>query len=648
MSSKGKKKNEREKRKIDRRTVIIRVVACILAGLMLISVLYTLIYFVFAGDSGVSASEANGLDDISIAVGILYGTSVDVAYTVTTTNGFTVGSEEMGKYVKTFSELWNIDDTSKVTVLGEYNYGYSSSKYYLSDTSAVVGAYHIGISNVYSSASATETAVAAINALLSAAGRSDIYAIPSYVNGKYTVRIGSYTTSDAALLDVSALKAVLTGYTLNVVSPTTTGVTLVNHTSNEILFEYDCGTDSYLALDAVDGDDGTEAYLLAHTKYIYDGVFVFERYITSEVDGIEMINVVPLEDYVKGVLPYEISNSWALETQKAFAIAVRTYVLTNMSKYWSKYGFNVDPTSSSQVYRGVTRVNSRVIEAVEATAGMVLSYNSAIAEVYYCSSMGNCSAAVSCVWGSDASKYPWLCGVETPWEDYLNHTYAFWTVEVSPSELSAYLISRGYTTLTSDIASVTIDETAGDGLTYIYKMTIKDTSGNTVVIESTSKVRSAFSKYVNSANFVIGKGSVDYTEYTTLVAPGQNVSGSDGWGVITSIGTFFSSLFGDETYVQTAGGVYSVSSAESVTVLTADSTYTLDPGSVSDSTIVTKTATATDSSNFIIVGKGYGHGVGVSQYGLYDLATLGVSYDDMLYAYCPGTEIVQYKSVMSY
>ncbi len=636
-----------EKKKIDRRTLIIRIVCGVLAAMMLLSVLYTLIYFVFAKESG--EENESDLEDVSVAVGLLYGTSVDTAYTVTTTNGFTLGYEVMGKYVKSFSELWSVPDTVKVTVLSERNYAYSSSKYVVSDTSVVIGAYHIGVSNTYETADELSAEIDTVNALLVSGGRDDIYAIPSYIDGAYTLRIGSYGTEDDAVQDVlSSVDAILSEYDLTIVSPTDTGVTLVNHTTNEILFEFDCGSDSYFALDAIDGEDGTEAYLLAHTNYIYDGVFVFKRYITSDVNGIQMMNVLPLEDYVMGVLPYEISNSWPLETQKAFAIAARTYVLTNMSKYWSKYGFNVDPTSSSQVYRGVTRVNDRVIEAVESTAGMVLSYDGSIAEVYYCSSTGNCTAGVNYVWGSDASLYPWLSGVETPWEDYLNHTYAFWTVEVTPQELSDYLVSRGYTTLTDEIESVVIDETTGENMTYIYKMTITDASGNSVTIESTSNVRTAFSKYVNSSNFVIGKGSVDYTEYTELIAPG-GTSTATGWGVLSSLQTYFTSLFGDTAYVMTSDGVKSYSTSDSVYVLTSDSTIAVDAeGTSGGSSTVTKTAYASDSDNFIIVGKGYGHGVGISQCGLYDLNSLGVSYDEMLYAYCPGTVISQYKNVMSY
>ena len=60
---------------------------------------------------------------------------------------------------------------------------------------------------------------------------------------------------------------------------------------------------------------------------------------------------------------------------------------------------------------------------------------------------------------------------------------------------------------------------------------------------------------------------------------------------------------------------------------------------------ITETITATQEGNFIFAGKGWGHGVGLSQYGAKDLADAGVKAEDIIAIYLEGTEIVPYSSI---
>ena len=57
---------------------------------------------------------------------------------------------------------------------------------------------------------------------------------------------------------------------------------------------------------------------------------------------------------------------------------------------------------------------------------------------------------------------------------------------------------------------------------------------------------------------------------------------------------------------------------------------------------------ASSSGNFIFVGKGWGHGVGLSQWGLRDLADMNVNYEDMIKAYCTGVDFDNYKNIINY
>lgn len=633
--------NQRTKTaKTDKKTLAVRIVAWVLLVMMVITGVYTTIYFLI---EEVSAAEA---EDLNIAVGLVYGSSCDVAFTTRTTTGFLVGSEVIELYNKTFTPLWTKIDSVKVTVLSDRNYGLKSTgSYYQTDEDVKVGAYQLELKEEFTDKILFSSTLESVNTALSSIG---IYAIPAYVNGANKIRLGSYASESDAQTALNTVNQLLSGYSVSVAVPTSTCVTVVDHSTSKILFEYDCGNTSYLALEPIDGTDGTEAYLASPAGNIYDGVFVYKRYITSSKDGISLINVLPIEDYVMGVVPYEISNSWPIECVKAMAIIARTYVVSSMSKYWKSYGFNVCATANSQVYKGVARANANVIKAVTETAGLVMTYNGVLAPVFYSSSFGNCNADVRYVWGG--TSYPWLESVSTPWEDYKNHSNAFWQAEVSPTDLQAALYQNGYKTLTAPIASVNITMYAGENSTYIYQLVIIDEEGHTATITRSDKVRSAFSAYVKSSNFVIGKGSVEYTTYTRTVPPASDVTTEANLGVftvLTSLGKYTSSIGEDGVSVMTANGTYNnYVPSTGVSVLTSGSGGKINV-ELPDY-IVTETAYASDSNNFIIVGKGWGHGVGYSQYGMYDLAIMGYSCDEILRAYCPSTETKNYKNIISY
>ena len=589
-----------------------------------------------------AAAEAGEPQGLSIAVGLLFGANVDVAFKVTTANGFIIGKQDIDKYEKNFTPLYSIGNTPTVSVMVDANMGRdASNNYFKSSSNVVVGGYNLELGASYENEAALRTFLQNLNPALQSAG---IYAFPAYIGDKYRVRIGAYATQDAAAAGMAKYKEMFPGADVRVVAPSATGTMVIVPGTGKILFEYDCGNKSFVAVVAQESPNGVKEYLKTPADRLYDGIFAFKRYTTDSVDGVALINVLPLEDYVMGVLPYEISNSWPIESQKAFAIAVRTYVLSNMGRYWTSYGFNVCNTTSSQVYRGVGSVNDRVREAVRETAGIVLTYNDKLAQTFYCSSTGGSTVGTYYVWGGDG--YPYLDGKMTPWEDYMNHANGFWSVEISPAALLSYLNGRGYTTLKGEIASIKIDEHAPNS-TYIYKLTITDSGGRSVTLKG-SEVRSALTAHVKSANFVVGKGSVDYTVYSDLQLPSiESEIKLPPDATITSLfasNTALGRLIGATPWVSEF--VSEHYKHESYAAL--KDAFTTKRTEAKQPTFVKHTAYADTGSNFIFVGKGYGHGVGLSQWGVYDLTIMGVKYKDVLKAYCTGTETDHYSNVMSY
>jgi len=87
--------------------------------------------------------------------------------------------------------------------------------------------------------------------------------------------------------------------------------------------------------------------------------------------GITVINELPLEEYLYGVLPREIYAAWPLEAQKAQAVSARSYAVAQLGTY-REYGFDLLATQQSQMYGGYSAEHPNSTRAVDGTKGQVL------------------------------------------------------------------------------------------------------------------------------------------------------------------------------------------------------------------------------------------------------------------------------------
>ena len=102
--------------------------------------------------------------------------------------------------------------------------------------------------------------------------------------------------------------------------------------------------------------------------------------------ALTVVNVIGLEDYVRGVVPNELSFP-AIEALKAQAIAARTYALKNRGQF-APEGFDLLPTTRSQVYRGLTSETPLTTRAVDETRGIVATYQGEPINALYTSTCG--------------------------------------------------------------------------------------------------------------------------------------------------------------------------------------------------------------------------------------------------------------------
>ena len=146
-----------------------------------------------------------------------------------------------------------------------------------------------------------------------------------------------------------------------------------------------------------------------------DNLYVGDLTVTlSEGGGLRPVLTIRMEDYLCGVVAYEMSDSWPLEALKAQAVAARTYA---MQRKWSAGDRDYDlvDTTADQVYKGLNASYLNVIQAVEDTAGVVGTYDGGFATCYYTASNGGTVALPSDVW-SGSGDYGYLMHRDDPYD----------------------------------------------------------------------------------------------------------------------------------------------------------------------------------------------------------------------------------------
>ena len=113
-----------------------------------------------------------------------------------------------------------------------------------------------------------------------------------------------------------------------------------------------------------------------------------------------IVNNLPLEEYLLGVVPSEMPSKWNIEAHKAQAIAARSYAIANLNKRGS-HGYDLKDTPADQAYGGATSETPQTTHAVLSTKGEVLTYNDKIIPAYYHASSGGRTIQAGEIWDHD-------------------------------------------------------------------------------------------------------------------------------------------------------------------------------------------------------------------------------------------------------
>jgi stage II sporulation protein D len=155
-------------------------------------------------------------------------------------------------------------------------------------------------------------------------------------------------------------------------------------------------------------------------------------------NGFLVMNRVDLEEYVKGVVPAEVSSTWHPEMLKAQAVAARTYALYQQMLSAARE-YDVVATMQDQVYRGKQGIDAGILRAVEETRGLVVTYQDAPIYAAFSSTAAGLTEDAMTVW---SKEYPYLKGVECPFD--LASPYYQWKSSFKIDTLEQSLRQQGF------------------------------------------------------------------------------------------------------------------------------------------------------------------------------------------------------------
>lgn len=425
--------------------------------------------------------------------------------------------------------------------------------------------------------------------------------------------------------------------------------------------------------------------------YQWRGDFVYRR---SSSGNLTVINYVGLEDYVKGVLPYEIDPEWPEEAQKAQAVCARSFAL-GTHKHTSD-GYDLCNTTNCQVYLGANKATAASDAAVDATKGEYLTYEGEPVIGYFFSSDGGATEDAANVWGGD---YPYLKGKIDPYEEYDSS----WSVTLTAAEVQKKLISAGYTigtvanvevtkrTATDNVNEVTVTDAAGKqviiekdevrtvfGLDSIRYTITPNTSGAAAVLPQRASLKISPSTHKVTADDkpVEPQGyNINDNNYYKLRDIAYILNGTDSQFNVAWDGRNNRIELTKGAAYQTVGGEMAAPGTTAVESCTpSDSTILLNGKEISltgyrvngnnyykvrdigealgfsvgfeSETVLIRTtedaeeqAPVTNAASYTFQGSGWGHSVGMSQWGAYAMAKQGFDYEEILKFYFTGVSV---------
>ena len=376
--------------------------------------------------------------------------------------------------------------------------------------------------------------------------------------------------------------------------------------------------------------------------------------------GFTVVNELDLESYVRGVLSREMGADWPHEALKAQAILARTYAIKNRGRFSSR-GYDLDAGQNSQLYGGVNAEDPRTDRAISETAGMILTWDGQPADVFYHSDSGGATADIAHVWGS---ARPYL-QVRIEAVNYTSPN-STWQAALSPSQVTSILSRMNQNVGNVQSIGVALVDDAGRAV----QLTFTGDRGTANVRAHDFRL-AAGPRVIRSTNLRVGRSgeapSAGNPQPSAALPPTPPAEPAQPANPATTE-TAGSS---DPDFIEmTRAGAFTRAELvemirhperrEEYAAIALERTriHSDAPAPITPAAPMTIPAPVPapvpervsppalppipqigNPGDFVFVGRGWGHGVGLSQYGARAMAENGMTYDAILAHYFPGTQI---------
>jgi len=401
--------------------------------------------------------------------------------------------------------------------------------------------------------------------------------------------IAGYDNS-GVFLPVSQALHSANGFTARV-----SGGVVVLYSGNQQVFAFTDTSRGAQVMDAVGGS-------VSLGNYSYRGIIEFR----SSGGRLTAINVICTEQYLYGVLPMEMSHSFHIDALKAQAIASRTFMVYRMNEGGhSHQGFDLCDGIHCQSYRGTGREHANTTRAVNETHGLMMFHNNAVILAVYFASSGGSTDNSENVW---VQARPYLRAVQ----DIAEHDPVEWNRTFTWAQLTTALQNANVNIGTATGLSIT--ETSPYGR--VQELTVQGTAGQWRL--TGEAIRTFFTPIggsLMSRNFYIAGAASTPSAVPVSVTDGQRVVSSNLASLLwRNLNGLAVPMPSNVVYVFDGTALRRIEMAAPVLVTTGGTGVTL-------------------------VGRGWGHGVGMSQRGAHGMARAGYSYREILLHYYTGIEI---------
>ena len=315
-----------------------------------------------------------------------------------------------------------------------------------------------------------------------------------------------------------------------------------------------------------------------------------------------MINHIQLENYLYGVIPKEMPASWPIESLKAQAVASRSFAVANMNKH-IKEGFNLCDGTDCQVYKAYDNEHPNTNRAVNETRGIYAYYNGKVANTTYHSTSGGYTEDSSIAWGGSV---PYLIAIEDIYS--AGESAKNWSITMTPAEISNKLLSSGINI--GQVQDIEISKTSDSNR--VLELNIVGSLGAKII--KGNQLRTIFGNTImKSTLFNIDKVGDSSTKKIYVI------DGSSRYPVEIQV---------NSAYILDAKGNNKPNRSIVSRAISNEIT-----SSIGESMVL-------GPASFVFNGKGYGHGVGMSQHGAMEMAKLGFNYEDIIKHYYSGVDII--------